>query len=127
MSNRAIILFAHGARDPDWASPLLRVRAAILVRNPGMHVELAYLEIMQPRLRDCAASLISEGFERIAILPMFIAQGGHIKKDIPRILDELRQAYPQVIFDLSGPVGETELVVQAMATQAMALVGNGPD
>jgi len=127
MPKTALILLAHGARDPDWASPLLRVRAAILVRNPGMHVELAYLEIMQPRLRDCAASLISEGFERIAILPMFIAQGGHIKKDIPRILDELRQAYPQVIFDLSGPVGETELVVQAMATQAMALVGNGPD
>ena len=89
-----------------------------------MRVEVAFLEIMQPKLQDCAATLSAEGFGRVVILPMFIAQGGHIKKDTPLILDELRQRYPEVIFELAGPVGEAEAIVQAMAGHAMLLVGD---
>src|SRR5664279_1968723 len=98
MSKTALILFAHGARDPDWAAPIHRVKAAVHARYPGMRVELAFLEIMRPNLQDCIASLLSEGFERLIVLPMFIAQGGHFKKDLPLILDEMRQGHPQVIF-----------------------------
>lgn len=122
MSKTALILFAHGARDPDWASPLHRVKAAIHALHPDMRIELAFLEIMHPGLQECAASLSSEGCERIVILPMFIAQGGHIKKDTPLILDELRRLYPAVIFELAGPVGEAEHVVQAIATHALTVV-----
>ena len=122
MPKTALILFAHGARDPDWASPLHRVKAAIFEHHPAMRVEVAFLEIMQPKLQDCADTLSSEGFGRIVILPMFIAQGGHIKKDTPLILDELRQRYPEVIFELAGPVGEAEAIVQAIAAHALLLV-----
>ena len=90
-----------------------------------MRVELAFLELMQPKLQECAASLSSDGFERIVILPMFIAQGGHIKKDTPLILDELRKAYPQVTFELAGPVGEAESIVQAIAVHALLVSGAG--
>ena len=125
MPKTALILFAHGARDPDWASPLHRVKEAINAQVPGMRVELAFLELMQPKLQECAASLSSDGFERIVILPMFIAQGGHIKKDTPLILDELRQTYPKVTFELAGPVGEAESIVQAIAAHALLVAGEG--
>ena len=125
MSKTALILFAHGARDPDWASPLHRVKEAINAQVPGMRVELAFLELMQPKLQECAASLSSDGFERIVILPMFIAQGGHIKKDTPLILDELRQTYPTVTFELAGPVGEAENIIQAIAAHALLVAGEG--
>ena len=124
MPKSALILFAHGARDPDWASPLYRVRDAILVQLPEMRIELAFLELMAPSLPDCTEALLAAGFKRLVILPMFIAQGGHLKKDLPVILDELRRRYPQAVFELAGPVGETEGVVQAMAAHALALVGN---
>ena len=44
----ALILFAHGARDPEWASPMRRVQAAIRKRLGGVQVELAFLEFMAP-------------------------------------------------------------------------------
>jgi len=125
MPKTALILFAHGARDPDWASPLHRVKEAINAQVPGMRVELAFLELMKPKLQECAASLSSDGFERIVILPMFIAQGGHIKKDTPLILDELRQTYPTVTFELAGPVGEAENIIQAIAAHALLVAGEG--
>jgi len=121
MEKTALILFAHGSRDPDWPSPLRRVRSAVLAGSPGVRVELAFLEFLAPSLQDCAATMVSEGFQRIIIVPMFIAQGGHLKNDLPAIVDELRARFPSVVFEMPGPVGEAESVVQAMAAHVLAL------
>jgi sirohydrochlorin cobaltochelatase len=121
MAGTALILFAHGARDPEWAAPLRRVRAAVHARAPELRVELAFLELLTPGLLGCAESLLAEGYERIVVLPMFIAQGGHLKRDVPRLLDELRERNPQAQIELSGAVGEAESVVQAMAAHVLAL------
>jgi sirohydrochlorin cobaltochelatase len=124
MEKSALILFAHGARDPEWANPMRRVRAAVLQRNPSLRVELAFLEFMSPNLGDCAHALVEEGYEAISVVPMFIAQGGHLKNDVPVLMDELRHAHPDIRFVLSPPVGEAEAIVQAMATYAIGLTGN---
>lgn len=125
MSRTALILFAHGSRDPDWAAPLKRVRAAVLAASPALRIELAFLEFLSPSLQDCAAEMVSEGYDRIVVVPMFIAQGGHLKNDLPQIVDELRARFPLVEFDMPGPVGEAESVVQAMAAHVLGLSGAG--
>ena len=122
MPKTALILFAHGSRDAQWAAPLKRVQGALRARSPGLRVELAFLEFLAPDLNDCAQSLIDEGFAQIVVLPMFIAQGGHLKNDLPLLLDGLRTRYPQASFALRAPVGEAEIVVQAMVEQALGEV-----
>ena len=67
MKKTALILFAHGARDPEWASPMRRVCAAVRAQAPDLRVELAFLEFMTPELRECAESLLAEGFGRIVV------------------------------------------------------------
>ncbi len=121
MSKTALILFAHGARDPEWAAPMLRVRAAVRAKAPSLRVELAFLEFISPGLGECAESLLAEDFQHLVVLPMFIAQGGHLKNDVPLLFDELRQRHPQAIFELAGAIGEAESVVQAMAAHVLAL------
>ncbi len=120
----AIILFAHGARDPQWANPLRRVQAAIRERAGDVTVELAFLELMAPTLPDCAAALAAGGASEIVVLPMFIAQGGHLKRDVPEIIDRLRSTWPEVRFSLAGAIGECEIVVQAMAEAALQEAGS---
>ncbi len=123
MSETALILFAHGARDPEWAEPMRRVCVAVREQAPRMRVELAFLEFMRPDLRACAESLLADGVERILVLPMFIARGGHLKRDVPLLLEELQQRNPHVRFELAAAIGEAESVVQAMARHALALAG----
>ncbi|WP_374389542.1 sirohydrochlorin chelatase [Brevundimonas sp.] len=120
----AIILFAHGARDPEWANPLRRVQAAIRQRAGDKAVELAFLEFMAPTLADCAAGLVAGGASEIVVIPMFIAQGGHLKRDVPEMLDQLRSTHPEVRFSLAGAIGEHETVVQAMAAAALQAAGS---
>ena len=119
----AIILFAHGARDPAWANPLHRVQAAIRQRAGGVTVELAFLELMTPTLSECAAALVAGGAAKIIVQPMFIAQNGHLKREVPEMLALLRSTYPEVEFSLVGAIGENEIVIQAMADAALKIAG----
>lgn len=120
----ALILFAHGARDPEWANPMRRVQAAIRRQVTVQPVELAFLEFMAPTLPECAAALVAGGARKIVVLPMFIARGGHLKRETPEMIDQLRVTYPDVEFVLEGAIGEHEIVVQAMAEAALRTAGS---
>jgi len=123
----ALILFAHGARDPEWASPMRRVQTQIRERlaaaSRGTPVELAFLEFMAPTLADCCAGLIAQGAKKVVVVPMFIARGGHLKREVPEMLAQLRSTYPAVEFALSDPIGEQEAVIQTMAASALEIAG----
>lgn len=119
----ALILFAHGARDPEWANPMRRVQAAIRQRMTNIPVELAFLEFMAPTLPERAAELIAQGADKIVVMPMFIARGGHLKRETPEMLEALRATYPQVEFSLGNAIGEHEMVVQAMAAATLEVAG----
>ncbi len=111
-----ILLFAHGARDPAWARPFEAVATALRARaaQPD-HVGLAFLEFMQPSLVDAGSALVAAGCTQVVVVPLFLGAGGHVRKDLPVLMDQLRERHPQVGWALSPAVGESELLVRAMA------------
>lgn len=115
----AVVLFGHGARDPEWARPMQRIRACMLVEPDAPRVELAFLEFMQPDLSTAVADLVAEDVDRIAIVPVFLAQGGHLKRDLPLLLEEIRQRHPGCTISLARAAGEAERVIAAMAGYAL--------
>ena len=56
------------------------------------------------------------------IVPLFLGAGGHVRKDIPLLLAQLRSAHPQIRWELHGAIGEADEVVRAMAHAALALM-----
>jgi sirohydrochlorin cobaltochelatase len=116
----ALVLLGHGARDPDWAAPLLRVRETLACAKPALAVEPAFLDFMTPTLEDAVAALVGRGAARIVVVPVFLAQGGHLKRDVPRRLDALRRKYPGCALRLAPAVGEASEVIAAIAAQAAA-------
>jgi sirohydrochlorin cobaltochelatase len=120
----ALILFAHGARDPRWSAPFEAVAARVRALRPGRPVRLAYLEFMAPTLPEAGAALATAGCRHIAVLPMFLGAGGHVRKDLPLLLDALRAAHPETSVDLLQAVGEIDSVVDAMATVAASALGS---
>lgn len=119
----ALILFAHGARDAEWANPMRNVQALIRQQCPGAVVSLAFLEFMAPTLADTVNDAIAGGADKVVILPMFIARGGHLRRELPEMVDGLRTMHPQVDFVLLEPVGEQAAVMQAMAGAAIEMSG----
>ena len=114
----AVILFGHGARDPEWARPLQRTREHLLASSPGLQVELAFLELMRPALGEAIDRVVAQGASRIVVVPMFIAQGGHMKSDVPVLVAAARERHPDCELTLALPVGEDDSVIGAMAAYA---------
>jgi sirohydrochlorin cobaltochelatase len=115
MAKRAMILFAHGARAAGWAAPFERLRGMTQARLPEVDVSLAFLELMSPRLPERVAQLAADGVEEVALVPVFLGQGGHVLRDLPLMVDELMVKYPAIRFTVATAVGEAPDVLNAMA------------
>ncbi len=121
-----LILFAHGARDPRWAAPFEAVAARVRAARTDVPVQLAFLEFMTPTLPAAADALVAQGCTALQVLPMFLGAGGHVRKDLPLLLDSIRATHPGLEVSLATAIGEVEAVTQAMAAAALDLVGPRP-
>ena len=116
-----LLLFAHGARDPDWARPFTEVARRIALQRPELPLALAYLEFMQPGLEDAAQQLAARGCTRIHVVPMFLGTGGHVRRDIPPLIERLTQQFGSTVEWLLHPaLGDQDRVMQAMTDASLA-------
>ncbi|MCI3203917.1 MULTISPECIES: CbiX/SirB N-terminal domain-containing protein [Pandoraea] len=111
-----VVLFAHGSRDPRWAEPFERLRDQLIAQRPDANVSLAFLELMTPSLADAVDALVAQGSADITVVPVFLGQGGHVRRDLPVLVDACRAAHPGVTLRVSAAIGEDAAVIQALAT-----------
>ena len=119
---QGLLLIAHGARDPRWALPFEDIARRIRALRPHVAVELSFLEFMAPDLPAAGERLASAGCTSIAVLPLFLGAGGHVRQDLPRLIEIVATRHPTVTISLAPAVGEIDSVVAAMASAALALV-----
>lgn len=119
---QALVLFAHGARDPRWAVPFERLVERARTKRADINVTLAFLELMEPRLPEVVTQLVQEGHKKISVVPVFLGQGGHVLRDLPPLLDELRVTFPDIQIHLSHAVGEDESVQESIADYCLRTI-----
>ena len=56
-----LVLFAHGARDPQWREPFERLAGKVRAARPDLAVSLAFLELMTPDLATATDALVAQG------------------------------------------------------------------
>ena len=114
MSDQAIILFAHGARDPDWAAPFGIIQKQLQAARPDTPVELAFQDFMTPSLEAAVAQSEAQGAKRIVLVPLFMAQGGHLKQDLPLLVGKIRERHPQIELQVMPAIGDAPEMLQAI-------------
>ena len=122
-AQRAIVLFAHGSRDPLWHRPIQAVADAIALRAPATPVACAYLELSTPDLHAACAGLIGQGANALSIVPMFLGVGKHAREDLPALMTQMRQHWPDVDFQLQAAVGENPRLIALLADIALGETG----
>ena len=115
VTERAIVLLGHGARDAEWAGTLERLQQRIAARDASLRVAVAFLGHLAPSLPDCIDHLVHEGGRDIRVVPVFIARGGHLKHDIPASVQVIAERHPQARITLLPAIGEVDSVIDAMA------------
>ena len=112
MSSTAVILFAHGAREPEWAQPFEGIRDRL--RAAGVPITLAFLEFMSPSLDEAAARLAGKEIETAIIVPLFLAQGAHLKRELPAMVAKIRKRHAKTEIRVTPVLGEAPEIVAAI-------------
>ncbi len=118
----AILLFAHGSRDPLWHRPIQAVAARIAQRAPHIAVRCAYLELTEPSLAQAANEVVAQGATSLSVLPLFLGVGKHAREDLPVLMQALRQAHPELQIDCQPAVGEQDALLDLLAEIALQSV-----
>ncbi len=118
----ALVLTAHGTENP--AGPAVFEALAGLVRDrlPGVHVRVAYVDVIGPTLTDVLAQEL-EQWPSAVVAPAFLGSGYHVKTDIPGIV--ARHGQRVAVARSLGPDPE---VIEAVADRlSTADTGDAPD
>lgn len=115
MSDQAIVLFAHGARDPEWAAPFNIIQTQLQAARPETQVQLAFQDFMTPTLEAAVTQVVARGARRIVLVPLFMAQGGHLKQDLPLLVGKIRQQHPQIELRVMPAIGDAPEILQAIS------------
>ncbi|MCC3767367.1 sirohydrochlorin chelatase [Streptomyces sp. UNOC14_S4] len=84
----ALLLVAHGSRDPRHAATVTALRDHLAASRPGLRVEVAYLDFCLPGAGQVLARLAAEGVREVIALPLLLTHAFHARTDIPAVLRE---------------------------------------
>ncbi len=119
-STTGLILFGHGARDARWREPFERLLAIVKQRHAGA-VSLAFLDSMSPDLVSACKGLVANGAESVVIVPVFLGTGGHVRADLPALIETARQETGVPVTAVDA-IGEDQQVLSAMAEYCLRSV-----
>jgi sirohydrochlorin ferrochelatase len=112
------IVFGHGS-SVESANDAVRSMAAQLARRGGYEaVEAAFLEGGQPDLPGAVETLVSRGIQQVIVIPYFLTLGMHLKRDLPRLVEELRAVHPGLEIRVTAPLDGHPALIDALVGRA---------
>jgi len=110
VSSTALLAVAHGSPDPRAETVLEALVARVRAERPGLAASLAFLGNNAPDVPTAARSLIADGARRVIVVPLLLTAAYHAGTDLPALLDELRIAFPDVVFGQTPVLGPHRLL-----------------
>ncbi len=111
-------MFGHGS-TVESANDAVRAMAAELARRGGYEaVETAFLESGQPDLRGAVEILVGCGIRQVIVIPYFLTLGMHLKRDLPRLVEELRAVHPGMEIQVTAPLDGHPALIDALVGRA---------
>ncbi|GAB3475990.1 sirohydrochlorin chelatase [Marinomonas epiphytica] len=108
-----VVLLAHGSPDPLWKAPFESLFERVSQRYGNANISLAYMELTEPTLEE-AIKALPESDSNVAVLPLFLAVGRHLRKDVPAQIAALQ--HDGLTIELLAPIGDNPNVQTAMQT-----------
>ena len=108
-----ILIVLHGSpkKEANAWEPFLSLLAGVLKRSRE-DFAISFLQFGRPGVKEALEDLLKKGARRIIVHPLFLSAGHHVSQDIPAILDEIRNLYPQVEIFYTPPLGIHEKLAE---------------
>lgn len=110
---QAILYVGHGSRVQAGNEELSAFVEKAKAAHPQVTIqECCFLELAKPTIAEGVEACILQGAKKIAVVPVLLLTAMHAKVDIPKEIDRLKLAYPQVSFSYGRPIGMESSVIE---------------
>jgi sirohydrochlorin ferrochelatase len=126
MSKKGILLVGHGSKLP-FNKELVEETGALIARNyPDFVVKCGFMNMNTPSIEETLSEFRGESIDVLVVVPLFLAKGVHILKDIPALIG-LGEGETRGQFALNGktipllyadPIGSDPLLADLMVKNA---------
>jgi sirohydrochlorin cobaltochelatase len=114
-----LIIVAHGSHDSSWRASVERVAESLQADLGPDKLQLAYMDCTPPTLDDVVSDAVEAGVRQIRVLPLFLADEGHVNRDIRPAVEAVRAAHPSVEVNLLPAVGQNRSFREMLAKIAI--------
>lgn len=111
MRSPALLVIAHGSRDPRHAATVRALVARIRALRPGVRVRVGFLDFDLPSVPQALHSLAEQGVRDVVAQPLLLTRAFHAKADIPAVL---RAAPARLRIRQAAVLGPSPLLVAAL-------------
>ncbi|WP_031159020.1 sirohydrochlorin chelatase [Streptomyces durhamensis] len=102
----ALVLVAHGSRDPRALDTVRTLRDRVRELRPGLAVHLGHIELNAPLLPDTLTAL---GDAPAVLVPLLLSRGYHVRHDIPEMAAAARAGTR-----VAAPLGPHPLLTETL-------------
>jgi sirohydrochlorin cobaltochelatase len=127
MTKIGIMVCGHGSRDEDAVAEFQSVAGGIRARLPQYDVDSGFLEFATPIIRDRLEALRERGNNRIIAVPGMLFAAGHVKNDLPSVLNTYAAQHPDLNITYGRDLGLDMKLIRAAGDrvrEAMATAGD---
>lgn len=119
-ASTGVVLVDHGSKKKE-SNEMLEAFAKIYRERSGRQlVEVAHMEIAEPSIPMALERCVERGAQDIVVAPYFLSPGRHIQKDIPRIVKDAANNFPDVKIEIADPIGLDPLVAEVIEQRVKA-------
>lgn len=108
-----LLLVGHGSRDEAAVAEFGSLAGRVAQRLPEFVVDHAFLEFANPVIRDRLEALRRRGVSRIFAVPGMLFAAGHVKNDVPSVLNTYAAEHPDVEILYGRDLGIDPRLLQA--------------
>jgi sirohydrochlorin ferrochelatase len=117
----AILLIAHGSREPAANDDLRDLAARLSATGSFPIVEPCFLELAEPDILAGGDRCVERGAGRVLMIPYFLSAGIHLRRDLAAARDELHRRHATIQFQLGAALGPHPLLDQLVTARIREL------
>ena len=114
---KAVIIIDHGSRYPAANDALFEVAKLMQDSCPDTIVEAAHMELAEPTIEQAYKRCVEKGATHIVAHPYMLSPGRHAIRDIPNMVAEIAESYPDIEFEVTEPLGLDQRIIDVIKTR----------
>ena len=117
----AVILFSHGSTLCGAGDAL--EEHAVRLRQEFALVEVGFMNYSEPTFEEAVRRVSDAGADVVTVVPFFLVPGYFVRKSLPARVESAKDAYPHLTFKIAAPLGDDDLLVDALINAAKKPLG----